>query len=126
MNSLIMKILRTRSVAVTAAVLLSQTASADCEYPVRVDIPNGMTVDKATMLTAQKAVKDYVASMEAYLDCIVREEMEARRELDDLDAEVEQQREDLLNKKYNAAIGEMETLAARFNEEVQRFRERGL
>ena len=111
--------------AVLAVVLpFSNAALAACEYPARVDIPDGLTVDKATMLTTQKAVKEYVSAMEAYLDCIVLEEKMARSEMDDLDAEIEQQREDLLNKKYNAAVGEMELLAARFNEEVQRFRER--
>ncbi len=119
-----MKNLLTRCAIVVAACSFSGGAYAACEYPARIEIPDGMTSDKATMLTTQSAVKEYVAAMEVYLDCIVQEEKEARLELDDLDAEVEQQREDLLNKKYNAAVGEMETLAARFNEEVQRFRER--
>ena len=109
---------------VAIALTFSCASFAVCEYPSRVEIPDGLTADKAAMLAAQKAVQAYVASMEAYLDCIVMEEKNARSEMDDLDAEIEQQREDLLNKKYNAGITEMETLAARFNAEVQAFRER--
>ena len=41
--------------------------------------------------------------------------------MDDLQPEDEQQREDMLNKKYNAAVDEMETVAANFNTEVQAF-----
>ena len=77
------------------------------------------------MLAGQRNVKQYVADMEAYLECIVAEEKTARSEMDNLAPEDEQQREDMLNKKYNAAVDEMETVAANFNTEVQTFRGRG-
>lgn len=95
-----------------------------CDYPSRVDIPSGMTATKEEMLQAQRDVKQYVADMEAYLDCIVTEEKTLRSEMTDLAPEDEQQREDLLNKKYNAAVDEMETVAASFNSEVQAYRGR--
>ena len=44
--------------------------------------------------------------------------------MDDLAPEDEQQREDLLTKKYNAAVDEMERIAAEFNTEVQAYRNR--
>ena len=120
----IMNRLFPRLACFTVVVLAAPAAFAECVYPARVEIPDGLTADKATMLVTQNAVKEYVANMQAYLDCIVMEEKEARSKMDDLDAEVEQQREDLLNKKYNAGIDEMEVLAARFNEELRRYRER--
>ncbi|MEM9404104.1 MAG: hypothetical protein AAGA44_16665 [Pseudomonadota bacterium] len=100
-------------------------AALGCDYPARVDIPNGASADRDTMLNAQAAVKEYVTSMEAYLECIVNEENNARAQMVDLAPEDEQQREDLLTKRYNAAVEEMERIAAEFNVEVQAFRDRG-
>ncbi len=93
-----------------------------CEYPERISIPNGTTATKEEMLEGQRGVKSYVATMEAYLDCIVEEEKRARAAIEDLSPEDEQQREDMLNKKYNAAVDEMERTAAQFNVEVQAYR----
>ena len=73
-------------------------------------------------MAGQKAVKKYVADMEVYLDCIVEEEKLARISMDDLTPEVEQQREEMLNKKYNAGVDDMEKIAAAFNTEVQAYK----
>lgn len=93
-----------------------------CDYPERVSIPNGTTATKEEMLEGQRGVKTYVATMEAYLECIVDEEKQARAAIEELSADEEQQREDMLNKKYNAAVEEMERTAAQFNVEVQAYR----
>jgi hypothetical protein len=74
------------------------------------------------MLNGQRNVKNYVGEMEVYLDCIVEEEKVAVAAMDDLEPEVEQQREDMINKKYNAAVDEMERIAAQFNAEVQAYK----
>ena len=106
-----------------AVSLLFPAASAfACDYPERVMIPNGNTATKEDMIAAQRGVKKYVAEMEVYLECIVDEERIARDAIDDLPPEVEQEREDMLNKKYNAAVDEMERVAAQFNAEVQAYR----
>lgn len=76
------------------------------------------------MIEGQKGVKKYVADMEAYLECIVEQEKEARAAIEDLQPEDEQQREDKLTKKYNAAVEEMEQVAAKFNVEVQTYKSR--
>ena len=101
----------------------AQTALA-CDYPDRVNIPNGGTATKDDMLTGQRDVKTYVTAMEVYLECIVEEEKVARAAIEDLQPEDEQQREDAMNKKYNAAVDEMERVAAQFNSEVQAYRAR--
>lgn len=106
-----------------AALVLGQTASA-CDYPNRISIPSGANASKEEMLEGQKSVKTFVADMEEYLDCILEEEKAARAEIEDLTPEVEQQREDMLTKKYNAAVEEMEKVAAAFNVEVQAYKER--
>ena len=108
--------------AIGTSLLIAATASFACEYPDRVLIPNGNTATKEDMVAGQRAVKEYVAAMEVYLECIVEEEKQARGAIDDLQPEQEQEREEMLNKKYNAAVDEMERTAAQFNAEVQAYR----
>ena len=76
------------------------------------------------ILAGQRDVKEFVAIMEEYLDCIVAEEKKSRSKLDNLPAEDEQLREDMLNKKYNAGVDDMELVAAMFNDAVQDYRNR--
>ena len=104
--------------------LFSAQSALACDYPTRVTIPSGSTASKDEMIAGQRDVKAFVANMEAYLDCLLEEEKAARAQLDDLSPEDEQMREDMLNKKYNAAVEEMEKMAARFNEEVQTYKAR--
>lgn len=99
----------------------AQSAFA-CDYPERVQIPNGTTATKEEMLDGQRGVKTFMADMEVYLECIVDEEKMALAAIEDINPEDEQQREEMLNKKYNAAVDEMERLAAQFNVEVQAYR----
>jgi hypothetical protein len=93
-----------------------------CDYPARVLIPNGSTATKDDMLTGQRSVKTYVSEMEVYLECIVEEEKVSVASMDDMEPEVEQQRQNMMNKKYNAAVDEMERVAAQFNAEVQAYK----
>ncbi len=112
------------TLAIGAAMALGSASALACEYPSRVDIPDGNTASKDEMIEGQRNVKSYVATMETYLECLVDEEKSARAQLEDLSAEDEQLREDMLNKKYNAAVEEMEKVAARFNAEVQAYKAR--
>ncbi len=93
-----------------------------CDYPTRVLVPNGNTATKEEMVEGQRGVKKYVADMEIYLTCIIEEEKAAREALGNMEPDQEQEREDMLNKKYNAAVDEMERLAAQFNSEVQAYK----
>lgn len=111
-------------ISVGIAVLLFAPYVIACDYPSRVNVPNGNLASKEEMIQGQRDVKEYVASMEAYLDCLLEEEKTARMSMDNLTAEDEQLREDMLNKKYNAAVDEMEKVAAQFNTEVQAFKAR--
>lgn len=104
--------------------LLAAQSGLACDYPEKVPIPNGKSASKEEMVEGQKGVKTYVAEMEEYLECILEEEKAARAEMDELTAEDEQQREDMLTKKYNAAVDEMEQVAAAFNAEVQAYKAR--
>lgn len=108
--------------ALFTSLFLAAHASFGCEYPERVLIPNGNAATKEEMIDGQRGVKKYVADMEVYLQCIVDEEKQAREALGELQPEQEKEREDLLNKKYNAAVDEMERVAAQFNAEVQAYK----
>jgi len=103
-------------------VLLAAHSAFACDYPRRIDIPNGTSATKEDMLEGQRGVKKFVAEMEAYLVCIVDEEKATRVTMENISAEDEQQREDTLNKKYNAGVDDMERIAAQFNVEVQAYR----
>ncbi len=106
----------------SVSLLFGAQSALACDYPDRVSIPNGTTATKEEMLEGQRGVKTYVTNMEVYLACLVDEEKLARAVIEELSPEDEQQREDMLNKKYNAAVDEMERLAAQFNVEVQAYR----
>ena len=112
-----------KAVAAIGMLLAAPTVLA-CEYPKQVEIPNGESATREQMVESQRAVKDYVATMEEYLDCLVEEEKAARAEMEELSAADEQLREDMLSKKYNAAVDEMERVAAQFNAEVQAYKAR--
>jgi len=111
-------------IALSISLIFAAQSAVACDYPDRVLVPNGSTATKEDMVTGQRGVKAYVAAMEVYLDCIVEEEKAARDAIGAMDADQEQDREDMLNKKYNAAVDEMERLAAQFNSEVQAYKAR--
>lgn len=113
----------TKMIFAGVALVLAQTGFA-CEYPQNVSVVNGATATKEEMVATQAAVKKYVADMEVYLTCIVDEEKAARALMPDIELEQEQQREEMLNKKYNAAVEQMEKVAAAFNSEVQAYKAR--
>ena len=106
-------------------IILGAQAAFGCDYPKRVLVPNGNTATKDDMLEGQKEIKRYVSEMEIYLECIETEESQARQDILDLQPEDEQEREEVFNKRYNAAVDEMERLAAQFNAEVQAYRAQG-
>ena len=103
--------------------MFASTALA-CDYPERVSIPNGKTATKDEMIAGQKGVKQYMAEMEEYLACIEEEDKETRAGIEEPDPIVEAQRDEMLVKKHNAAIEEMEKVAALFNEEVRSYKAR--
>lgn len=113
-----------RTLAPLALIALSPLALA-CDYPSRVDIPDGATASKEQMLESQQAVKAYMSTMEEYLTCIEREEKETVAGMPEITEEELATRQAALTKKYNAAVEEMEIIAARFNEAVRAYKDQG-
>ena len=106
----------------TISIMFAAQSGIACDYPDRVLIPNGGTATKDQMLEGQRGVKTYVTAMEIYLECIVEEEKSALEVIEDIQPDDQAQRQDAMNKKYNAAVDEMERIAAQFNAEVQAYR----
>lgn len=100
------------------AVLASGLASAGfaCDYPALVQVPDGASATIDQMVAAQESVKTYMADMDAYLTC-VNEELAAAG--DDAPEEFKS----IMVSRHNAAVTEMEAVAASFNEQIAAFRE---
>ena len=113
----------TRTAVFVTMIFAAQGALA-CDYPQRVDVPNGATATKDDMIAGQKGVKTYIASMEEYLSCIEANEAQAVLGLGDVDEDTKRQREEMFNKKHNAAVEEMNLVAEEFNMQVRAYKDR--
>jgi len=90
-------------------------AAAACEAPAPVAMPDGSKSTRDQMLAAQAQVKAYQASMNEFIACIDSE----------LDAQGEKAPDEfksLMVSRHNAAVAEMEGVAASFNEQLRAFR----
>lgn len=112
----------TTAVALITALVAMSPAALGCDYPQRTSIPNGATATKDEMLEGQRAMKAYMAAMDEYLACIDRQEKETLASMPEITEEEREVRSAALVKKHNAAIEEMELLAARFNEAVRDYK----
>ena len=113
----------TKTALSVAMIFLAQVALA-CDYPQRANVPNGLTATKDEMIAGQKGVKAYMADMETYLSCIEAEEAQAVLALGEMDEETKRQRADMFNKKYNAAVEEMNLVAEEFNIQVRAYKDK--
>lgn len=87
-----------------------------CDYPPLVTIPAGTDATMEELLTAQTAVQDYMAAMETYLEC-VNDELTAAGD------DAPEEYKSIMYSRHNAAVAEMEAVAADFNGEVQAYRD---
>lgn len=108
----------------TLAVITFAPLALACDYPKRVSIPNGTVATKDEMVAGQRGVKKYMLDMEEYLACMAEEDEQLRAGIENPDLLVEAQRDEMLVKKHNAAVEEMEKLAADYNEAVRTYKAR--
>ena len=113
-----------KKILFAATFLLSTSAALACDYPHRADVPDGTTATKEQMIEGQRGVKAYMSAMEEYLSCIETAEQETVAGADDIDEATKQQRIEMYNKKYNAAVDEMNLVAEEFNVQVRAYKER--
>lgn len=94
------------------------TAAADCGYPRDTSIiPNGASATEEEMLEAKKSVTGYVASLQAYIDCLAVE-------IDNADEESTPEQVEMQIKRHNAAVDQMESVANRYNDQLRLFKSR--
>ena len=110
--------------AVSVALVSMASGALACDYPKRAAVPDGATASKDEMIAGQRGVKDYMAEMESYLTCIEAEEAAAVLKLGDLNETAKRLRADMFNKKYNAAVEEMNLVAEEFNLQVRAYKQR--
>jgi hypothetical protein len=91
-------------------------SSLACDYPALITVPDGQSSTMEELITAQTAVRTYITGMEAYLECVNGELAAAG---DDAPAEYKA----IMFSRHNAAVAEMEAIAASFNEQVQAYKE---
>lgn len=115
-----MNLVKSVSALALALSVAAGASAADCTYPKKIDVPNGAQASKDDMLEGQRAMKDYMADMNRYLDCIEAETIASIEE--DEAPEVTAERSRLLSEKHNAAVDEMERLAAEFNAQVRAYK----
>ena len=111
----------TRIAISVALFFLAQSAFA-CDYPARVDqIPDGNTASRDEMIAGKKLVQNYIAEMEEYLSCIEAREAQAVIAMGAADEETKRQRASTFDKKYNAAVEEMNLVAEQFNVQLRAY-----
>jgi hypothetical protein len=98
-------------VAVLLGCLTAAAAQADCSLPAAPSkIPDGSSASDAEMLTAMQTLKTYDSDVTAYLKCL---EFESRQNRLSQDEQV---------KRHNSAVDRLQTIAAKFNEQVRVFK----
>jgi hypothetical protein len=110
----------------TLLACLAATASADCTYPKAPSgLPDGATATQDEMVVGMRAIKEYNSSVTNYLTCL-ETEMNTRIEAAGAEAPADQveQIKAIHTKRHNAAVEELESTAARFNEQVKVFKAR--
>lgn len=90
-------------------------AATACENPAAVSIPDGKSSTMDQMLAAQAQVKAYQAAMTEFLACI-DSELEAEGEA------APEEFKSLMVSRHNAAVAEMEGVAAAFNDQIKAYR----
>jgi hypothetical protein len=108
-----------RSIRILLAGLAAVSVSpvyAECSYPREVSIPDGATASNDDMVKGQTLVKQYMAEMEGYLDCLDQEEAT-------IPEKQTPEAKQLHLQRHNAAVDAMEAMAAKFNEQIRAYKQ---
>ncbi len=106
---------------------LSSPAWAACNYPAApAKLPDGNTASRDEMVAGKKLVESYNNDMNAYLGCIKKEYDESvAKQAATLTEEQKQQMAARYTAKNDAAVDELQSVAARFNEQLRVFKAKG-
>ena len=109
------------TIAIGGLLLFAGQAALACDYPERPAIPDGATATKEDMLAAKDAVTAYLSGVDEYLICIETEEKSAIAALDNPGEDELKRRDELLNKKFDAANDEKALIGEQFNAQVRAY-----
>jgi hypothetical protein len=107
--------------AFTTTLFLGSSLALACDYPDRPSMPDGSTASKDELLAAKTAVQAYVSAVDEYLTCIESEENETIAALDNPSQEELQRRNDMINKKFDAANEEKAMVGEQFNQQIRAY-----
>ena len=110
-------------VVALGASLASQSVYA-CDRPSRIDIPDGATVTEPVLRTTDVAVRQYMASMYDYLDCLEFETDVLRQSAQSRDIGAARDRENAHADRHNEAVKEMKETLAEFDKAIEEFKAR--
>lgn len=113
--------IKTTRYALGATLLLASSFAFACDYPERPQIPDGSTASKEELLAAKSDVTDYLTGVDDYLRCIEAEEKSAREAMAEADPAVIEKRNEMLDKKFDAANEEKALVGEQFNQQVRAY-----
>jgi len=87
-------------------------------------MPDGAAVSKDDLLAAKSNVQNFIAAVDEYLQCIEAEEQEAIAALDNPPTEELQRRNEMLNKKFDAANEEKALVGEQFNQQIRAYNQK--
>lgn len=104
--------------------LLTSSIALACDYPERPSIPDGSTASKDELIAAKNSVQDFMAKVDEYLICIEGNEKSAVEEMDNPSEEELQRRDEMINKKFDAANDEKALLGEQFNQQIRAYNQK--
>jgi hypothetical protein len=104
--------------------VLATSAWADCSYPRAPErFPDGSVATLEEMVAAKKQVEQYNKDMEAYLSCIKLEHDDSvAKQGTSLTEDQKKQIATMHAQKNDAAVDELQSVAARFNDQVRAYK----
>ncbi len=110
--------------AFAAAALFTASFALACDYPERPHIPDGAAASKDQLLEAKAGVQTFIAAVDEYLTCLEDQEKAAVAELENPAPEELQRRNDMLNKKFDAANEEKALVGEQFNHQIRAYNQK--
>ena len=111
-------------IAFGTALFLTSALALACDYPERPHMPDGAAASKDDLLTAKSNVQNFIAAVDEYLQCVEAEEKEAVAALDNPPPEELQRRDEMLNKKFDAANEEKALVGEQFNQQIRAYNQK--
>ena len=107
--------------AIGCCILLAGSVTYACDYPERPTIPDGSSASKDELMLAKEDVNTYLAGVDEYLTCIETDETAAVAALEDPDPAELKRRDEVLEKKFDAANDEKALVGEQFNLQVRAY-----